>query len=194
MDTPRPPEARFPCLPVEGPVPSPPPGWTWEGLMAEALAEARRAGRAGEVPVGAVVADPLGRIVGRGRNAPVADGDPTAHAEVKAIRAACARLGNYRLDGCVLAVELKHARGAHGAHFGAGAAAEVFLHLQGQPALGARLAGIVYGCEDRLAGAVASRADVLDQGLAGRLAWHMGGVLARDCAGLLEAFFAARRG
>ncbi|MBO4295341.1 MAG: tRNA-specific adenosine deaminase, partial [Desulfovibrio sp.] len=81
---PRPPEARFPCLPVEGPVPSPPPGWTWEGLMAEALAEARRAGRAGEVPVGAVVADPLGRIVGRGRNAPVADGDPTAHAEVKA--------------------------------------------------------------------------------------------------------------
>ena len=74
MDTPRQPEARFACLPVEGPVPSPPPGWTWEGIMAEALAEARHAGGAGEVPVGAVVADPLGRIVGRGRNAPAADG------------------------------------------------------------------------------------------------------------------------
>ena len=176
MDTPRPPEARFPCLPVEGPVPSPPPGWTWEGLMAEALAEARRAGRAGEVPVGAVVADPLGRIVGRGRNAPVADGDPTAHAEVKAIRADCARLGNYRLDGCVLAVTLEPCTMCAGA----------ILH--------ARLAGVVYGCEDRLAGAVCSRADVLDQRLAGRAAWHMGGVLAGECASLLESFFAARRG
>ena len=107
MDTPRPPEARFPCLPVEGPVPSPPPGWTWEGLMAEALAEARRAGRAGEVPVGAVVADPLGRIVGRGRNAPIADCDPTAHAEIMAIRDACASLGSCRLGGCVLAVTLE---------------------------------------------------------------------------------------
>jgi tRNA(adenine34) deaminase len=93
-----------------------------------------------------------------------------------AIRDACASIGSCRLGGCVLAVTLEPCTMFAGA----------ILH--------ARLAGIVYGCEDRLAGAVASRADVLDQGLAGRLAWHMGGVLARDCAGLLEAFFAARRG
>ena len=176
MDTPQPPEARFSCLPVEGPVPSPPPGWTWEGRMAEALAEARHAGGAGEVPVGAVVADPLGRIVGRGRNAPIADCDPTAHAEIMAIRDACASIGSCRLGGCVLAVTLEPCTMCAGA----------ILH--------ARLAGVVYGCEDMLAGAVCSRADVLDQRLAGRVAWHMGGVRAGECASLLESFFAARRG
>ncbi len=176
MDLSLPLDERFPCLPVEGPVPPPPPGWTWEGLMEEALAEAQAAACAGEVPVGAVVADPLGRIAGRGRNAPAADLDPTAHAEIMAIRGACARLGNYRLDGCVMAVTLEPCTMCAGA----------VLH--------ARLAGVVYGCRDRLAGAVSSRADVLDQGLAGRCAWHMGGVLAGPCARLLRDFFAARRG
>ena len=148
---------------------------TDERYMREALREARAAGAEDEVPIGAVVVC-RGRVIARGHNMTERLHDPTAHAEVKAIRAACARLGNYRLDGCVLAVTLEPCTMCAGA----------ILH--------ARLAGIVYGCEDRLAGAVASRADVLDQGLAGRLAWHMGGVLARDCAGLLEAFFAARRG
>src|SRR5262245_57764042 len=79
---------------------------THDELMGEALEEARRAGEAGEVPVGAVVASG-DAIVGRGFNQPIAAGDPTAHAEVVAIREACRRLGNYRLTGTILCVTIE---------------------------------------------------------------------------------------
>ena len=90
-----------------GPVPDPPPGLSWEGLMDQALDQARLAAEAGEVPVGAVLAGPGGHILARTGNAPVRRHDPTAHAEILALRAGGAALGNYRLAGCVLAVTLE---------------------------------------------------------------------------------------
>ena len=118
-----------------GPVPDPPPGLSWEGLMDQALDQARLAAEAGEVPVGAVLAGPGGHILARTGNAPVRRHDPTAHAEILALRAGGAALGNYRLAGCVLAVTLEPCA----------MCAAALVH--------ARLAGVVYGAADDLAGA-----------------------------------------
>ncbi len=160
---------------VAGPVPAPPPGRTWDGLMGLALELARAAGRAGEVPVGCVVADREGRIVGRGANAPVASSDPTAHAEILALREAGRRLGNYRLGGCVLVVTLEPCA----------MCAAACAH--------ARLDGVVYGACDLAAGACGSAADLLDWTFLGQAPWHMGGVRSEECAALLRDFFRDRR-
>ena len=143
--------------------------------MDEALAEARLAGASHEVPVGAVLVSSQGEIVGKGRNAPVAAHDPTAHAEVAALRDAALRLGNYRLQGAVLVVTLEPCLMCVGA----------LAH--------ARIAGLVYGAADAKAGAVDSCLDGLDLPFLRHTIWRMGGIREQECAGLLQDFFAPRR-
>jgi tRNA(adenine34) deaminase len=145
-----------------------------EAFMAEALSLAREAGAMDEVPVGAVVVS-NGEIVGRGRNQSVLRHDPSAHAEVIAIRDAARRLGNYRLPGCELYVTLEPCLMCTG----------VILH--------ARIARVVFGARDPKTGVAGS---VLDLYAEPRLNHHtsiIGGVLGEECGRLLSAFFAARR-
>lgn len=157
-------------------IPPPPPGWTdWERIMAEALAEAEHARDAGEVPVGAVVLSSRGDIIGRAGNAVERLCDPTAHAEMLAIRAAARMVGNYRLDGCFLAVTLEPCLMCAGA----------LTH--------ARLAGLVYGAPDARAGAVSSCLDGLEQPFFNHRVWHMGGIAEPACSALLRDFFSIRR-
>jgi len=146
-----------------------------EFFMRHALTLAREAWDAGEVPVGAVVVKD-GEIVGRGFNAPISRHDPTAHAEIMALRAAAERLGNYRLPGCSLYVTLEPCAMCMGAIFHA------------------RIARVVYGASDLKTGACGS---VIDLPADARLNHHAevtGGILAGECGGLLSGFFAQRRG
>jgi len=143
--------------------------------MREALAEARRAEAAGEVPIGAVVVIE-GEVVARGFNHPIGAVDPTAHAEIVALREAAARVGNYRLTGAALYVTVEPCLMCVGA------------------AVHARVRRVVYGAAEPKAGALGSAVDALAvPGLNHRFA-VMGGVLAEDCGALLQAFFRARRG
>jgi tRNA(adenine34) deaminase len=147
---------------------------TFEQLMDAALVEAERARDAGEVPIGAVVAVG-GEIVGRGYNHPISATDPTAHAEIAAIREAAQRLGNYRLTGATLCVTIEPCLMCVGA----------LVH--------ARIATLVYGAAEPRTGAVASTV----QG--GELPGHnhrfevVSGVLEERCRSLVQAFFKARR-
>jgi tRNA(adenine34) deaminase len=144
-------------------------------LMAQALAEAALAVEHGDVPVGAVVVDGEGRVVGRGRNRREVDGDPTAHAEVVAIREAADTLGTWRLDDCALYVTLEPCTMCAGA------------------IVQARIGLLVYGADDAKAGAVVSLFDaVRDPRLPHRPA-VVRGVAADESAALLRAFFAQRR-
>ena len=145
-----------------------------EAWMRAALAEARRAGEAGEVPVGAVVVLE-GEIVGRGHNRPIGSVDPTAHAEIDALRAAATHVANYRLPGAVLYTTVEPCLMCAGA----------LLH--------ARVAGLVYGASEPKTGAVASAAQVLCGPPANHRVDVVGGVLADECAALLVDFFGARR-
>lgn len=145
-----------------------------EFYMREALSLAQAAECLGEVPVGAIVVSD-GRIVGRGFNTPIGDDDPTAHAEIAAIRAAARELGNYRLPGCELFVTIEPCAMCAGA----------ILH--------ARIARVVYGARDQKTGVHGS---VVDLFAVERLNHHTrieGGVLAADCARVISDFFAARR-
>ncbi len=144
--------------------------------MERALFLADTAGKNGEVPVGALVVTQGGEIVGEGANCPCQSNDPTAHAEIVALRAAAGRLGNYRLAGCVMVVTLEPCA----------MCAQAIVH--------ARLDGLVYGALDKLAGAVGSATDLLDMPFQNHRVWHMGGVLGERCARLLQDFFRARRG
>jgi tRNA(adenine34) deaminase len=144
--------------------------------MREALTCAREAESRGEVPVGAVIADTAGAVLARAANSPIARHDPTAHAEILALRAAGRALGNYRLPGCVLYVTLEPCAMCVGA----------LVH--------ARLARIVYAAADPKTGACGS---VFDLAATGKLNHRLdvtGGVLAEESAALLKQFFAARRG
>lgn len=158
-----------------GPVPAPPPGRTWEGLMALALRAAAAALAAGEVPVGAVVVAPDGTLLSVAANAVERDSDPSAHAELLAIREAARTRKNWRLEGCVLVVTLEPCA----------MCAAAIAH--------ARLAGVVFGAADEAAGAVVSRAEYLDGPAPGTCVWHMGGVRSEACAALLRRCFQARR-
>jgi tRNA(adenine34) deaminase len=143
-------------------------------FMGEALAQARLAEQAGEVPVGAVLVKD-GEIVGRGFNAPISRHDPSAHAEMMALRDAAQRLGNYRLVDCELYVTLEPCLMCAGA----------IMH--------ARVARVVYGASDPKTGACGS---VLDAFAELRLNHHAvvtGGVLAEECSTQLSSFFARRR-
>jgi tRNA(adenine34) deaminase len=148
-----------------------------EPAMAEAmrlaLREARRA--AGDVPVGAVVLDPSGQVVGAGRNERERTGDPTAHAEIVALRQAATRLGEWRLTGCSLVVTLEPCTMCAGA------------------AVLARVERIVYGAIDPKAGAVGSLWDVVRDRRLNHRPEVIAGVLAEECGALLTEFFARRR-
>jgi tRNA(adenine34) deaminase len=145
-------------------------------LMAQALACAREAESAGEVPVGAVIADTTGAVIARVANAPIARHDATAHAEMLALRAAGRALGNYRLPGCVLYVTLEPCAMCVGA----------LVH--------ARVARIVYGAADPKTGACGSVFDLAAHPKMNHRIEVTGGVLAEESAALLKQFFAARRG
>ncbi|PJI97953.1 tRNA(adenine34) deaminase [Acidovorax sp. 69] len=142
--------------------------------MRLALAEALEAARAGEVPVGAIVVKD-GEVVASGRNAPVEGHDPTAHAEIVALRGAAQRLGNYRLDGCSLYVTLEPCAMCSGA----------MLH--------ARLARVVYGAGDPKTGAAGSVLNLFGHTELNHQTEVQGGVLAEECGGLLSGFFRERR-
>ncbi|MCX7741787.1 MAG: tRNA adenosine(34) deaminase TadA [Tepidimonas sp.] len=142
--------------------------------MAEALALARQAAQAGEVPVGAVVVHE-GRIVGKGYNQPVSQRDPTAHAEIVALRQAARALGNYRLDGCTLYVTLEPCA------------------MCAQAALHARLKRVVFAAREPKSGAAGSVLDLFAQPALNAHTRVEGGVLADEAAALLQAFFRQRR-
>jgi len=143
-------------------------------FMREALAQAQLALAAGEVPVGAIVVHG-DTIVGRGHNAPVSGHDPTAHAEIRALREAARVLGNYRLDGCELFVTLEPCAMCSGA----------MLH--------ARLARVVFGAPDPKTGAAGSVLDLFAQAQLNHQTGVQGGVLSREAAALLTNFFRSRR-
>jgi tRNA(adenine34) deaminase len=142
--------------------------------MRMALALAREAASAGEVPVGAVVvlAD---RVIGRGRNAPIERSDPTAHAEIIALREAAAAVGNYRLDGAVLYATLEPCVMCAGA------------------LIAARVARVVFGARDLRFGGVRSKFRLADTDVLTHRAAIEEGVLGAECTELMLAFFASRR-
>ena len=143
-------------------------------FLRQALALAEEAARLGEVPVGAVVVKD-GEVIGRGANRPISSADPTAHAEIVALREAAARLGNYRLAGCALYVTLEPCAMCVGA----------MLH--------ARLARVVFGARDPKTGACGSVVDLPAVGALNHHAAFEGGVLADECGAVLRKFFAERR-
>ena len=145
-----------------------------EYYMREALSQARAAECLGEVPVGAVVVRE-GVIVGRGFNSPIGDSDPTAHAEIAALRDAARNLGNYRLPGCELFVTLEPCAMCAGA----------IMH--------ARIARVVYGARDPKTGVHGSVVDLFGVERLNHHADIEGGVLAEECSNLLSQFFAGRR-
>ena len=147
---------------------------TEQHYMQLALAEARAAMAAGEVPVGAVVVKG-GQVIATGRNAPIDAHDPTAHAEIIALRAAAAALGNYRLDDCELYVTLEPCAMCSGA----------MLH--------ARLARVVFGAADPKTGAAGSVLNLFDEDKLNHQTALKGGVLAQESATLLQSFFSERR-
>jgi tRNA(adenine34) deaminase len=147
---------------------------TTDDWMGEALALARAAGQRGEVPVGAIVVRD-GAIIGRGGNAPIAASDPTAHAEIAALRDAGRALGNYRLPGCELYVTIEPCAMCAGA----------ILH--------ARIARVVFGARDPKTGACGSVIDLFAEARLNHHAQVIAGVRADECGALLSQFFAARR-
>ncbi|MCR8914069.1 tRNA adenosine(34) deaminase TadA [Marinobacter panjinensis] len=145
-----------------------------EAWMSRALQLAGQAATAGEVPVGAVVVLD-GKEIGAGFNAPISGCDPTAHAEIRALRDAASRLGNYRLPGATLYVTLEPCTMCVGA----------VVH--------SRVSRLVYGAAEPKAGAVESARRTLEEE---HLNWRVesvGGVLARQCSGIISDFFARRR-
>jgi len=143
-------------------------------FMRAALAEAKVAAEAGEVPVGAVVVR-NGEIIGRGLNRPIQDQDPTAHAEILAIRAAAAHERNYRLSGTTLYVTLEPCAMCVGA----------MLH--------ARVSRLVFGAYDPKAGAAGSVVDLCDDRRMNHRIEVNGGLYADRCGALLQRFFERRR-
>jgi len=143
--------------------------------MQAALIEARRAWDMDEVPVGAVVVDPAGEIIGRGCNQPIASRDPTAHAEIVALRQAAATLGNYRLPGCVMYVTIEPCIMCFGA------------------LLQARIGRLVFGAADPKGGACVSLYRLPDDERLNHRIEVVGGVVEAECRNLLQDFFRQKR-
>jgi tRNA(adenine34) deaminase len=146
-----------------------------EDLMRLAIAEAHAAEQAGEVPVGAIVLSPSGQVVGRGNNQVLRTADPTAHAEIVALRQAGLTLNNYRLTGCTLVCTLEPCAMCAGA----------ILH--------ARIAHLVYAARDPKAGADGSVLQVLNHPALNHRVLVTEGVLADECGAMLTSFFRRRR-
>ena len=153
--------------------PAAPP--VWDTAMRLALDEARAAGTTGDVPIGAVVLDPAGDVLARGHNVREAEGDPTGHAEVVALRAAARALGEWRLTGCTLVVTLEPCTMCAGA------------------AVLARVDRVVFGAYDDKAGAAGSLWDVVRDRRLNHRPEVVAGVLAAESTSLLDAFFAGQR-
>jgi tRNA(adenine34) deaminase len=151
------------------------PDHTYDGAMRLALDEARRADESGDVPIGALVLDAGGSVVGRGHNVRERDADPTGHAELVAVRAAARALGEWRLAGCTLVVTLEPCTMCAGA---------IVL---------SRLDRLVFGAFDPKAGAVGSLWDVVRDRRLNHRPEVVGGVLAEECTALLDDFFAHQR-
>lgn len=147
----------------------------YDDAMRRAISEAAKAEATGDVPVGAVVMDPDGAVIGTGHNAREATADPTAHAEILAIRQAASSMGGWRLDGCTLVVTLEPCTMCAGA---------VVL---------ARLSTLVFGAYDPKAGAAGSLWDVVRDRRLNHRPQVIGGVLEKETADILRAFFATRR-
>ncbi len=148
------------------------------GWMRQALALAKRAAQLGEVPVGAIVVQRNGQggsVVGRGHNAMIGDSDPTAHAEINALRDASARLGNYRLPDTTLYVTLEPCLMCAGA----------LVH--------ARVKRLVFGAREPRTGAVVSQLRALESPAHNHRVEVVEAVLAEQCAALMRGFFAERR-
>ncbi len=145
-----------------------------EAFMRMALSAAAEAQRLGEVPVGAVLVRE-GDVIAIGHNQPIIGHDPTAHAEIAALRAAAQKLGNYRLPGCTLYVTLEPCVMCAGA----------MMH--------ARLARVVYGASDPKTGACGSVVNLFAEPRLNHHTEVQGGVLAEECGTMLSAFFAERR-
>jgi tRNA(adenine34) deaminase len=145
-----------------------------EAFMREALALARQAGESGEVPVGSVLVKD-GTVVGRGYNRPVSGRDPTAHAEVVALREAAGRIGNYRLGECELYVTLEPCAMCAGA----------IMH--------ARVKRVVFGAPDPKSGACGSVVNLFAEDRLNHHAVVVGGVLSAESTRVLQEFFAVRR-
>ena len=143
-------------------------------FLREAIAEARLAEAAGEVPVGAVIVYE-GQVIARGRNRVIEDSDPTAHAEMVALRAAGRILGNYRLEGCDLFTTLEPCSMCAGA----------ILH--------ARIRRLIYAADDPKAGACGSALTVLNHPSLNHRVEVLAGVLAEECGAMLTDFFRSRR-
>ncbi len=146
-----------------------------EKWMRLALEQAAKAAAAGEVPVGAVVAGPDGAILARAHNQPISANDPTAHAEILALRKAASKLSNYRLAGCRLIVTLEPCVMCAGA------------------AVHARVAEIIYGAADPGSGGVRSLYRIASDDRLNHRPDVVSGVLAAECADILTAFFKSRR-
>lgn len=145
-----------------------------ESYMRLALDLAIESASAGEVPVGAVVVLD-NHVIGRGRNSPIALNDPTAHAEILAIREAGAAIGNYRVENATLYVTIEPCAMCAGA------------------IVAARIARVVFGARDLRFGAIRSKFRVADSELLNHRAAIVEGVLGPECTGLMQAFFAQRR-
>jgi len=146
-----------------------------EYWMQQALEMARRAAQVGEVPVGAVVVSAAGELIGSGFNQPIRSHDPSAHAEVMAIRDAAKAVSNYRLPGCVLYVTIEPCTMCVGA----------IVH--------ARIARVVYGAAEPRFGAIESANRLLDEGDFNHRVETLGGIEADECGGLMRDFFKGRR-
>jgi tRNA(adenine34) deaminase len=147
---------------------------TDQRCMRLAMALAEQAAQAGEVPVGAIVVKD-GVIIGRGSNAPIAKHDPSAHAEILALREAALHLGNYRLPDCTLYVTLEPCAMCSGA----------IQH--------ARIGRLVFGANDPKTGCCGSVLNLMAEGKLNHHTEVTGGVLAEECGAHLSAFFSARR-
>jgi tRNA(adenine34) deaminase len=142
--------------------------------MRRCLELARQAAEVGEVPVGALVVKD-GEVLGEGYNQPILACDPSAHAEIQALRQAASRCGNYRLPGATLYVSVEPCTMCTGA----------MIH--------ARISRLVYGAAEPRAGAISSRLNLLDQEFYNHRMVHQGGCLAEESATLLQTFFRQRR-
>ena len=146
-----------------------------EKNMYLALQEARRAGQAGEVPIGAACFDSDGKLLAAAGNAPISSNDPIAHAEILCLRAAAWKLGNYRLDGCSLFVTVEPCPMCAGA------------------IMNSRLARLVFGAREPKSGAAGSVVDLFADSRLNHHTEVLGGVRSEECAALLSEFFRARR-